>query len=228
AELFLCDVSSMASIDEWVADLKQKHPKIDVLINNAGVYYSSRVVTEDGFEKSFATNYIAPLLITEHLLDAVDGGRIIYTNSSFHRFARFDTDNLQAEKSLFPLRHYGTTKLLTLLFMRELTRRAADRDLFLAAYHPGIVGTRIAQQEWSWMGTISRIGTKFVRSPKTGADTGIYLATSDDVLDRNGQYWFDRKLGKLRPDAKNDGYAKELWSITEALLGRRIFPMLPQ
>ena len=218
-DLLQVDVGEPDSVREFASAVRAKYPKVDVLMNNAGVYLPKRELTDAGFERMFAINHLGPFLLTHLLLDQLAGGRVITTSSIGHRFTGFDLDNLQAEKSFSAIRQYGLTKLANILFTRELDARAASRGITANCFHPGAVGTEFAQDDSSsLLGFGTKIGKIFLRTPHKGGETGVFLATDPAGVAKHGQYWSDKKVRSTSGDvtAKN---AADLWERSAALLG---------
>ena len=126
----LADLALMANVRALAQELRDRFERIDVLANNAGALFASRKVTSEGLEQTFALNHLAPFLLTNLLLDRLDGGRVVTTASNAHRVGRLDLGDLQSEKSYSAMRVgmrvYGTSKLCNILFTRELAKRAPE------------------------------------------------------------------------------------------------------
>lgn len=218
-DLLQVDVGEPDSVRAFAGEVLAKYPKVDVLMNNAGVYLPKRELTDAGFERMFAINHLGPFLLTHLLLEPLQGGRVVTTSSFGHRFTSFDPDNLQAEKSFTAIRQYGLTKLANILFTRELDARAKSRGITANCFHPGAVGTEFAQDDSSsLLGFGTKIGKVFLRSPKKGGETGVFLATDPAALEKHGLYWSDKKARNTSGDvnAKN---ATFLWERSTELLG---------
>ena len=217
--LELADVGDMDSIRAFVERFGAKGRRIDVLANNAGVYLPTHTLTKQGHESMLAINHLGPFLMTNLLLDRLEGARVITTSSFAHSWSKLDFDDLGCARSFIPLRHYGTTKLMNILFTRELARREGGRGIVAHCFHPGAVGTGFGQDE---PGLLS-VGMKIVKwamlTPEQGADTGVFLATSDEALKSNGQYWSKRKIRKPWGVGTDDAVAARLWSASAALVG---------
>lgn len=220
--LELADLSSMADV-RALADRLARFERIDVLMNNAGLYLEKRRTTADGFEYSFAVNHLAPFLLTHLLHDqlaAATDARVVTTASLAHRFARFDLDDLMMEKDWNGFRQYGNGKLANILFARELARRHRGRGIRSSSFHPGAVNTGFAQDEPTMIGGLmAAFGGIVLRTPREGADTGIYLAMSKDADGANGEYYIDRKPKKPGGHRTHAELAEKLWHKSAELLG---------
>jgi retinol dehydrogenase-12 len=217
ASLELADLSLLADVRALAARLSERFERIDVLMNNAGLYLSSRVATKEGNELTFTVNHLAPFLLTNLLADRLaEGARVITTSSGAHGMAKLDLDDLMMAKRWSGFRQYGNGKLANILFTGELARRF-DR-LTPACFHPGAVATGFAQDEPTVMGSlIGAFGSLVLRTPAKGADTGIWLAAEPEIA--RGEYYMDRKVKKPRRAALNAELAGALWAKSAELTG---------
>lgn len=218
-ELVLADLYSLAEVRRAAAELRAKHPRIDVLVNNAGLIHRTRELTVDGFEKTFALNHLAPFLLTYELRNVI-AGRVVTVASEAHRYARFAWDDLATMRSWKgEMGVYGASKLCNIWFAREAAGRFAARSVTSNSLHPGVVATNFGQSG-SWL---LKYGTRIVRpfllSAAQGARTSVYLASAAEVLDVTGTYF-----AKCRPKvpserARDDAEARRLWALSEELCG---------
>jgi len=191
------DLTSLRQIRALAEDFKQRYPRLDVLINNAGVFLRKRTETEDGFETTYQVNYLSHFLLTNLLRDELEKseqGRVINLTSSVYAVGKFDPANLQSEKKFSVLGTYSSSKLLMLMFTRELARRLAGTRVTANAVHPGIVRTRMMLRAPGALRFISYLSLPFSISTESGARTSIYLASSPEVATVSGQY-FTRAKG---------------------------------
>ena len=141
----LADLSRLSEMKRVATLIAQSESQIDVLINNAGAIFTTRQLTADGLERTFATNHLAYFVLTNLLLGrlrATPGARIVSTASGAHKGAKLDFDDLQSEHHFSGLRAYGRSKLMNILFTRELARRLAGSGVTANCLHPGFVATR--------------------------------------------------------------------------------------
>ncbi|MGD1891813.1 MAG: SDR family oxidoreductase [Cyclobacteriaceae bacterium] len=228
-DIVLADLASLQQIREAAAHINEHYPRIDVLNNNAGLITSDqRETTEDGFETTFGVNHLAPFLLTQLLLDKVlasDGGNIINVSSEAHRFASFDLKDLQYEKRKYNgLKAYASSKLCNILFTRELSKRLPQTNVVTNSLHPGGVATNFGKGVSGFFGVIMKMARPFMISEEKGAQTSIYLATSDEGYTATGLYFKDKKAVKPNKDASSDYNAKRLWEISENLLQIEFLP----
>jgi NAD(P)-dependent dehydrogenase (short-subunit alcohol dehydrogenase family) len=213
----LADLTLLASVRALAEELRDQHERIDVLANNAGALFASRKVTSEGFEQTFALNHLAPFLLTNLLLDRLDGGRVVTTASDAHTGGRLDLDDLQSEKSYAAMRVYGTTKLCNILFTRELAKRAPE--LHANCFHPGVVRTGFGKNENGIWKLLTTLGGPFFRSPERGARSLVWLATSEEGGRLTGEYIEDEKVAQPSAAAQDPDLARELWQRSAALVG---------
>jgi NAD(P)-dependent dehydrogenase (short-subunit alcohol dehydrogenase family) len=222
-DLVLADLYSLAEVRRAGAELRDRCPRIDVLINNAGLIHGTRELTVDGFEKNFALNHLAAFLISYELRDrliASAPARIVTVSSVGHKFAaRFAIDELPTLAWKGETAMYGASKLCNIWFAREAARRLAGTGVTSNALHPGAVASNFgASGSWFYkFGT--KLATPFLLSPAGGARTSIYLASSPEVEGVTGEYFARCKVRVPSSRARDDDQAKQLWALSEKLCG---------
>jgi retinol dehydrogenase 12 len=221
------DLSSIESVRKAAANLKSKYPRIDVLVNNAGIMMGKQEFTKDGHELVMQANYIGHYLWTRLLLDAIpqDTGRVLNVTSSTYCFAdQMDLQDLMCTKgrqySLFG--QYAQSKLANILFTRELARRYPHLHAY--ALHPGMVRTEVTRNMPRHMQLPNKafalIVASFQKTPQQGGWTSAYLALAPlSKLDESGTYWVNCKVQGLQANALDDKTARDLWSLTAKLVG---------
>jgi NAD(P)-dependent dehydrogenase (short-subunit alcohol dehydrogenase family) len=216
----VADLSRMDEVRRLAAELLDAHPRIDVLANNAGALFTSRHVTPDGFEQTFALNHLSAFLLTNLLIERLSGGRVITTSSDAHRGGVLDLDDLQSDDGRFrSMQVYGTSKLCNILFTRELQRR--HPEIAANCFHPGVIRTGFGKSD----GVLAKLSLTvigpFLASPKTGAKTLVRLALEPEGEALRGQYLEKGRVKEPSAQAQDDRLAAELWARSEALtLGR--------
>lgn len=218
------DLSRQAEVRSLAEAFLTRNDRLDVLVNNAGGIFLRRVVTEDGVEKTFAVNHLAPFLLTNLLLDRLKASapaRIINVASRSHRRGRIYFDNLSLEGRYWAMSAYQQSKLANVLFTNELARRLAGTGVTANAMHPGLVATSIAANNGLLVRLFLKIFMWGARTPKKGAETIVYLATSPDVADDTGRYFVDKKPVPAAPRARNEESARRLWAVSEALVTKK-------
>ncbi len=222
-ELMLCDLSSMASIQAFYQTFIEKHDSLNILINNAGVASSKRHETVDGFEMQFAVNYLGMYALTGLLLPQLKKGapaRIINVSSMAYKSGKIHFDDLQLKNSYKSINAYGQSKLAVVLFTRLLSEKIGSEDITVNCLNPGLSGTQMGVSRDDGSGKFLASVVKLLfQSPEKGAETTLFLATSDEVAHITGQYFSKKKMEPLTPRALDDEAAKKLWTISARLSG---------
>jgi len=214
-DLLICDLSSQEQIHKLVSEFKQKYQNLHVLINNAGIVLSKRQLSVDGIEMNFAVNYLAPFLLTNLLIDVLKNSapsRIINVSSGVHKRASMDFDDLQGENKKYgAFKNYGVSKLTLTLFTYELSRRLEGTGVTVNAVHPGVVRSNLGRDQPTFSRAFQKV---FFKTPKKGAATSIYLASSPEVEGITGKYFVSKEPKKSSDESYNEEYAKRLWEIS--------------
>jgi NAD(P)-dependent dehydrogenase (short-subunit alcohol dehydrogenase family) len=220
----IADLSLLVETKRVAQEIAAAEPRIDVLINNAGVMSAERQLTADGLELTFATNHLAYFVLTQALLPrllASAPARIINTASEVHRGAHLDFADLQSEKRYSSYGVYGKSKLANVLFTRELARRLASTRVTVNCLHPGVVASRFAQPRNGKGGdpaSASYLASQGI-PPEKSAESIVYLASSPDLAQTTGQYFNQSRLSTPSEEAQDDTTAKKLWEESEQLAG---------
>ena len=216
--LHMADLSTLVEMKRVGAELARE-PQIDVLINNAGAMFNKRLETADGLEMTFALNHMAYFVITELVRPRLKpGARIVTTASNAHRGAKLDFDDLQSRKWYAGFPVYSKSKLCNILFNRALARRLKGSGVTANALHPGFVATRFGDNSGGLMRTVLKVAKPIgAISPEEGARTITYLASSPEVADTSGEYFYESKVATPSPEARNDEDAERLWEISEGI-----------
>jgi len=222
-QLLLADFRSLAEVRELALGVLTTVPRLDVLINNAGGAFFSRQLTRDGFEMTFAVNHLAPFLLTNLLLPQLltsSPARIVNVASAAHRGQALDFDDLMNAHDYKLMRAYGRSKLANILFTRALARRLGGRGVTANALHPGVVNTRIAQNN-AFARMIGRLLMPLIGiAPEEGARTSVFLATAPEVSGASGGYYVRCQLHGLSTSAEavSEEASERLWRISEQLV----------
>ncbi|NNL66305.1 MAG: SDR family oxidoreductase [Myxococcales bacterium] len=221
-ELFQADFASQAAIRQLGRELLTRCPRIDVLVNNAGVVDWSRRETVDGIEQTWAVNHLAFFLLTNLLLERIRESapaRIVNVASDAHRFvSRFDPD-VSEEGRFRWWQVYGRSKLANVLFTRELSRRLAGSGVTVNAVHPGAVSTRLGQQNGWWAKPLTAALGIFFKTPEQGAASSVHLATAPELAEVSGRYFADCREKDVSALARDDALAARLWTASERQVG---------
>ena len=216
-DFFECDLSLIKNVKKLSSQIKEKYSKIDVLLNNAGGANKNKIITSEGLEKTFATNQMNYFVLTTELLDIIsesDDGRVVNVASNAHIGATIDYNNINSEKSFSPWTSYCVSKLMNIMFTYELAK--IQDKVSVNVLHPGFVDTNIAGNEGNFIKYIVKFGSKlFARTVENGADSSIYLSTSDDVKGVSGKYFFKcREIRSSKTSYIEDDW-KKVWEICD-------------
>jgi NAD(P)-dependent dehydrogenase (short-subunit alcohol dehydrogenase family) len=224
AEVVLADLASKSSIGRAADEILARHAHVDVLVNNAGVYLTSRQLTTDWIETTWAVNHLAPFLLTSLLLERLKDSapaRIITTASDAHAAASIPFDDLDgshayAKRSLAGpgFVRYGQSKLANVLFTAELARRLEGTGVTANCFHPGLVATGITRDLKGAARMTVSVMNAFSRKPREGADTLVWLVDSPEVEGVSGGYFVDRRRIEPAPAACDLEVARRLWDVS--------------
>jgi len=227
-ELLLADLASLAEIRRLSATVKTRCDALHVLVNNAGLVNMNRQLTVDGLEATFAVNHLAYFALTLGLLDLLRASapaRIVNVASDAHRFGSIDWDDLQSERRyrglpfVAAMRVYGSSKLLNILFTRELARRLEGSGVTANCLHPGAVSTRLGTNNGSVGRVVTGLLRPFMLSPAAGAETSIFLAASPELAETSGRYFTRKREASCSRAAQDEAAARCLWDVSVELAG---------
>jgi NAD(P)-dependent dehydrogenase (short-subunit alcohol dehydrogenase family) len=220
-DIALADFSRLGDVRRLADEILAGHDRLDVLVNNAGLFSPHYRLSADGFELTFAVNHLAPFLLTNLLLDRLKASapaRIVTVASEAHRRNRIDVGDLTRPRDWTMMRAYGRSKLCNVLFTRELALRLDRAEVVATCLHPGMVATGIGQRggllELGW-----RALKPFMLSPEKGAETPVFLATAPDPKRFHGGYVIRKVLTQPDPAALDSGLARRLWDESARLVG---------
>jgi NAD(P)-dependent dehydrogenase (short-subunit alcohol dehydrogenase family) len=217
----LADLSSQEEIRRLTDEFKEAHPRLDVLINNAGVIRSKRVASADGIEMTFAVNHLAHFLLTNLLLEllkATAPSRIVNVSSGEQRNGTIDFDDLQGEKGYKTAKAYSQSKLANVLFTYELARRLEGTGVSANCLHPGAgVRTNLGSGVSGVFGLTVRALRPLMKSPEKGAETSIYLASSAEVEGLSGGYFVKKAEARSSDVSHDERIARRLWEASAEL-----------
>ena len=220
----VADLGSFKSIRELAQEYKDKYKRLDALVNNAGAFFSDYDVTTDKIERQWAINHLAPFLLTNLLLDTIKASapsRIVVVSSEGHYRGKINWDDFGNEKGYDGFfKAYTQSKLANVLFTFELARRLQGTGVTANCLHPGGVNTSIAvSNAKGFYKFIWTIAQPFLITPKKGAATSVYLASSPKVEGVTGKYFDKCKEKKASANALNEADAKRLWEVSEKMVG---------
>jgi retinol dehydrogenase 12 len=225
-DVLLADFASLDAVRGLAREFSERYPALHLLVNNAGIAMTERVLTVDGFESTLAVNHLAPFLLTHLLRErllASGAARVVNVASDAHRFVPggFDFADPMAERGFrFPrtvtgMRVYGMSKLANILFTSELARRLDGTRVTTNAVHPGGVATRLGTNNPGLLGKVIPLAMRpFFKTPAQGAETSIYVATAPELDGTNGRYFADCKEIQPTRAAQDPGSARRLWNLS--------------
>jgi len=206
------DFTDLESIAEMVQDIKNRFARLDVLVNNAGVFENQKVILKNGFEKTFMVNYLAPFALTLQLLDLIQatwGSRIVNV-SSMAQSDSIDFDDLNGEKHFDPYRAYALSKLENVLFTYKLARILNDGSVTVNCLHPGVISTKLLHAGWGGFGG---------NSPEKGAKALVFAAVSPELENKTGLYLVNNKEKRSVPISYDKKVQDRLWELSLSFTG---------
>lgn len=222
----LCDLADLQSVQQAAETFLMTYPRLDVLINNAGVFTNDFQLSKDGIEMQMAVNYLGHFALTEALIPALQCAReprVINVASVAHLYGKLDFQNLERLPDEVPydgLAAYARSKLANVLYSREFAKR--HEGITANCLHPGVVRTRIANKYTTWYFSLFwSLYKPFMRSTRSGARTIVYLALSPEVRNVSGRYFDDRQCCRKPAEAARDEQlGAQLWEWSQAMVGK--------
>jgi NAD(P)-dependent dehydrogenase (short-subunit alcohol dehydrogenase family) len=207
------ELASLASVRRGAEELARRFPRLDVLVNNAGVFMNERVLTEDGLEMTFQVNHLAPFLLTNLLLQGPlkgPGARIVNVSSIAHSRGRMRFEDPQLARGFQGYAAYAQSKLANILFTFELAERLPAPQATVNCLHPGVVSTKLLVQGFGMSGS---------DTVEEAAETSVFLATSQEVEGVTGRYFARKREVNPASQALDVASRKQLWELSEKLCG---------
>ncbi|HEX8328059.1 MAG TPA: SDR family oxidoreductase [Hymenobacter sp.] len=225
-DVLLADLASLEQVRRAAAEFNARYPRLDVLVNNAGlVFGSQRQLSVDGNELGLATNHLGPFLLTALLFDklrASPAARVVNLASRAHEFAKPDLADVQAARHYSAMRVYSNTKLYNIMFTQELARRLRAHgipNVTTNAVHPGVVASGFGQSAGGLVAKVWQLAHPFMISPEKGAETSIFLASAPEVAGISGGYYVKKRAEPVKHSFNTPEHARELWQLSEKLTG---------
>ena len=220
-QYLLADFSDLQEVRELAAVVKNRYSRLDVLVNNAGAFFNTRRETPYGVEMTFLVNHLAPFLLTNLLLETIQGSapaRIVNVSSDAHKYDTMNFDDLGFTRGYFGMKAYARSKLANVLFTYELARRLAGSGVTVNAVNPGHVATDIWRTNFPIIGpALKWVMGLFALTPEEGADTSIYLASSPAVEGVTGRYFARRECVQSSPLSHDVEVSLRLWELSASL-----------
>jgi NAD(P)-dependent dehydrogenase (short-subunit alcohol dehydrogenase family) len=225
-EPIVADLSSQAEVRRVAREFRDRHARLDVLLNNAGAMYTRRRESVDGIEMTLALNHLGYFLLTHLLLDPLQEGapaRVVNVASDAHRWvSKFDFDDPQGRKRYGGFHAYGQSKFANILFTYELARRLAGRGVTANALHPGFVASNFTAGNGAAGWFMRRSASLFAISPEEGAKTSIFLAASPMATGVTGKYFYREKPIESSQPTRDEAATRRLWALSEELTGIKV------
>ncbi|MHA4740333.1 SDR family NAD(P)-dependent oxidoreductase [Dyadobacter sp. MSC1_007] len=231
-EILIADLLLMKEVKRMAGEFKERHDKLDVLINNAGGLMGKQIeFTPEQVEKTFAVNVLAPFLLSNLLLEALkksSGGRIVNVSSNSHQLnASPDFSDLQIQNSYNPLKAYGNAKLFLIWNSQTLAKnlyQANDCNVTVNTMHPGAVRTDFGANSdlGFFLNMVGKIARRFFKTAQQGADTLVYLATSEKLSQVSGKYFVNRKEASVATKYYSPERAQQIWTYCGQLCEKLI------
>nr|WP_251006018.1 SDR family NAD(P)-dependent oxidoreductase [Carnobacterium sp. ISL-102] len=223
-DYFIADFSDLEQVEKAVGAIVDKYPRVDVLINSAGIHSTKKILNKDGYEMVFCVNHLASFLITNLLLNRLiesSPSRIIQVNSEGHRFNGLKTNDLNWEKRIYTgLRSYGASKTAQLLTVWQLAENLKGTGVTINAMHPGGVKTNIGNNNgrlYRWF--LHHVTWHFLKDPEISGEAIYYLASASELSNINGKFFnltIEEKPAKHALDSKKQ---EEIWNLSLEMTG---------
>ena len=216
-----CDLASFDSIRTFVGDFNSKYDTLNVLINNAGIWETEKTLCKDGFEQTFAVNYLAPFLLTNLLAEKMiksSPARIINVSSQIYSNGKINFEDLEFSEKYNGYKAYAQSKLAIMYFNQLLSEKLKPCGITVNSLHPGVVSTGIFKKMNNFAVTLMK---PFLISPEKGARTSVYLATSDEVSEISGQYFVKCKSKNNLHLHDFENISRHLWQISEHYVNQK-------
>jgi len=217
-DYILVDLTSLKQVRAAARQFNDKYARLDVLINNAGLMYPDKKITEDGFELCFETNHLSHFLLTDLVLDKLKQspqGRIVNLSSEGHKMAKFDPDNFNAEKGYSSIGQYCFTKLCNLYFTYSLADKLKGTNITVNAVHPGVVRSGFGSDlDKGWLKPIFAISRLFMISNEQGAHTSVFAASDPSLAKVTGKYFKNSKHTATKGITHNTTNQQILWNYS--------------
>ncbi|XP_060929037.1 dehydrogenase/reductase SDR family member 13b.1 [Limanda limanda] len=222
------DLASLQSVRSFAQTFLKTEPRLDILINNAGVISQGR--TEDGFGLAFGVNHLGHFLLTNLLLERLQQcgpSRVVTVAALLHRFGNIDFPLLDSEKDLvsgqstwYNIQAYCSSKLCNVLFTRELANRLEGTRVTCYTLHPGVIYTEILRSMSLWQQLLIMPFAKlFFMDPEGGSQTTLHCALQEGIEPLSGRYFSNCALQRVGAKGRDDALAKKLWELSERLTG---------
>ena len=220
-EFVFVDLASVAGTRAAAREIAGRHPRLTLLVNNAGVFLAHRERTAEGHDKVLAVNHLAPFVLMRELAPVLAAGapsRIVTTGSSTSDRARIDPTNLDLEHGWRMVRAYSQSKLAVMMATFETARRLVAQGITANVVHPGMVATSLVRTP-GLIGMAWRLMAPLIRTEQQGAATPLHVALADELAGTTGQYFKDQRPATPNPLVRDPALVHAVWQATEKLVG---------
>jgi NAD(P)-dependent dehydrogenase (short-subunit alcohol dehydrogenase family) len=219
-DLLMADLAVMQEVRDLAEQVISRYDRIDVLLNNAGGYFTKHEITSDGLEMTFALNHMSYFLLTNKLMELLKysaPARIVNVSSNAHYGVDMEFENLNGEQEYKAWKAYQKSKLANVLFTYELLKKV-PADITVNCLHPGFVATNFGHNNGGFVGPVLKIAQRISAiNPEEGAETSIFLCSSPEVKGVTGKYFFKCKPKTSSQESRNKDTGKRLWQISADL-----------
>lgn len=222
-DFFICDLSRIGQVKRVAEEFRDRHDRLDVLVNNAGATFKKPIIGPDGIELTFALNHLAYFQLTSSLLDLIrktPGARVVSTSSSMQARGKLDLEKTPTAMDGSGPNAYATSKLANILFTKELQRRLSGTTATANCFEPGMVRTHFGgfgHDQGLLLNIVYALAKPFASTPEQGADSLIWLATSIEAASLKGEYVSKRKPMTPQKQALDNKLAADLWTLSEKI-----------
>jgi NAD(P)-dependent dehydrogenase (short-subunit alcohol dehydrogenase family) len=219
----VADLSLLAEVKKLAAEVKARYSKLDVLINNAGGIFTTRTLTSEGHELSFALNHLSYFALTTGLTDLIRASqtRVISVSSDAHFTAKLDFADLELSKNYNAFLSYSRSKLMNVMFSYALERRLQGSGATTYVLHPGPVRTNFGRNNKGVPGMAIGLMMRIMgTSVEKGAETPTYLASAPEVTSQSGKYWHNKKFKQSNQYSYNTEDQEQLWALSEVIVAK--------
>lgn len=227
-DVVVADFASLKAVRDAAHKILDRYAQVHILVNNAGLFSPKREFTVDGYERTIAVNHLAPFLLTNTLLPALEragdygrAARIVTVASGAAQRASIDLGDLMLSRRYSMMAAYAQSKLANILFTKELARRLPPRPIAANCLHPGLVGTAIGEKGgvfgFGW-----RVFKPVMLSPEKGAENSLFVATSPSIEGVRGAYFVRKRKASVNPVADDPVIAARLWTVSQQLVDRAL------
>jgi len=219
-DLLMADLAVMQEVRDLAEQVISRYDRIDVLLNNAGGYFTKHEITSDGLERTFALNHMSYFLLTNKLMELLKYSaptRIVNVSSDAHYGVDMEFENLNGEQEYKAWKAYQKSKLANVLFSYELLKKVPG-NITVNCLHPGFVATNFGHNNGGFIGPVLKIAQRISAiNPEEGAETSIFLCSSPEVKGVSGKYFFKCKPKTSSQESRNKDTGKRLWQISSDL-----------